>query len=151
MTLTPTVPSQSTVAAWSAAQVGCCQARDEDAALFNDWVGHGGHWNGDWSGYCTRFVWTAWFRAGVDIWAAKHATQMFVRFASVLRSGDAPVGAILFWPDFAAAGHVAIADGKGWMYTAVGGYAENRPIAHSPITDMGPGLAGWALPPWHYE
>jgi hypothetical protein len=120
---------------WAAAQVNLCSASDQDAALFHDWVGHGGWWNGDWSGYCTRFVWTAWRRAGVDIWAAKHATQVWVRFASVAQTGPAPSGAILFWPDFTAAGHIAIADGRGAAYTTTGGDGAHTPVAHTAIAD----------------
>ena len=133
-------------ALWAEAQVGKARAEAEDAALFCDWAPHGyGDWLGYWSGYCTRFVWAAWYRADVDFVHANSATELFWHFRTWVTPCPAPAGAIVFWPDRAQAGHVAIADGAGGAFTTMGGFGEELPVDHIAIHEMGR-AAGWVIP-----
>lgn len=105
---------------------------------------------GEWSGDCVKLPVAAYLKAGAGrIPSGGTAAQMYTNYrnAGLIRSGAAPAGALVFWPNIAAGyGHVALALGDGRVVSTDGMDYANRPNHIVGISHYG-ASAGWALPP----
>lgn len=131
------------------ATIGHVRAQDtNDAAYFSaaDWApGPYGEWSGD----CVKLAVASYRKANLSIPTAGSAAAMYRLYSSkgLIRSGSAPSGALIFWPNAAeGAGHVAISLGDGTVATTNGRDGSQQANSIRGIAYFG-APAGWALPP----
>jgi cell wall-associated NlpC family hydrolase len=113
-------------------------------------LGGDGGWEpgpyGEWAGDCVRFAWFAWAANGIVPARGNNATQMGDAYASRLRGGVPPVGALVFYYDATGLGHVGISTGGGRVISTTGYDRQGTPNYILRYTRAGLTYRGWAFP-----